>query len=60
MFFKIRSKIHAITGLVGFSIRKGLTPFLHVFGYEFLIGKTPKSTGIAGFGEMLRLLKKYN
>jgi hypothetical protein len=43
--------------LVGFSIRKRLTPFLHVFGYEFLIGQTSKSTGIAGFGEMLRLLK---
>ncbi len=58
MAHQIRNKIHSIAGFFRFSIRKALTPYLHVFGYEFLTGPTPKETGIAGFSEMLRIIKK--
>ena len=53
-------KIHSVTRLFGFSIRKSLTPFFSFFGYEILIGETPESTGIAGFREMRKILKKCN
>lgn len=56
----MRSIVHYIAGLVGLSIQKRLTPYITFFGYEFLVGQTPKSTQVAGFCEMLSLLKKYN
>jgi len=56
----MRYIVHNSAGLVGLSIQKRLTPYLRFFGYEFLIGRTPKSTGIAGFRQMLSLLKRNN